>query len=149
MSFEYEFIRTGRRPEWRGLETTFDGYDILSRVSKDDRTALRIEVKGTSVRPSSAEFSVTRNEWRTAVSGNYVIHLWALDTKNVLSVVDFSRIEPHSPLDRSKGRWESFRVRFGLFFSNPRELIEFEPNRKLRTSVPRRLGSLRSTERNG
>ncbi|MEX0806973.1 MAG: DUF3883 domain-containing protein [Candidatus Binatia bacterium] len=140
LSFEFERRRIGKRPEWRSLESESDGYDILSRQSRGSNDRLRIEVKGTSAAASSAEFSITRHQWETAkVSGDYVFHLWALGRKNILSIVTAAAIEPHVPTDRSKGKWQTFRVKFGLFFADARKLVDFAPMGTLRTSIPKRV----------
>ena len=118
LSFEYERKRIGRSPDWRALETTFDGYDILSQLTRMDDTPLRIEVKGTTQSISGALFFVTRNEWRTAkAAGNYVFHLWSLGPSNTLRIVPASSIEPHVPSDLGKGHWELFQLKLGIFFA--------------------------------
>lgn len=140
LSFEYENGRVGKRPQWRSLESESDGYDILSQLSRKDRRPLRIEVKGTSVKTSNAEFSVTRNQWRKATrDGNYVFHLWALGQTNVLSIVNYTELEPHVPADRNKGTWQSFRIKFGYFFADARRLVDFQPTKNLRTPVPKKV----------
>jgi hypothetical protein len=140
LSFEYEKKRTGVRPDWRALESSFNGYDILSRKSKSDASPIRIEVKGTALKVADAEFWVTRHEWRTAAaSGDYMFHLWSLRDNNTLSIVPFAEVEKHIPLDRNKGRWENVKIRFGPFFSNVRELVNLRSSPNMRTPIPKNI----------
>ena len=140
LSFEYERKRIGMRPDWRALESSFNGYDILSQKSNADATPLRIEVKGTAMKASDAEFWVTRHEWATATaSGDYMFHLWSLGEVNSLSIVPFVDVESHIPLDRNKGRWENVKIKFGPFFSGKRKIVSFKSTSAMRTPVPKRI----------
>lgn len=143
LSFEYERLRTGTKPEWRALESSFNGYDILSRRSKTDTTPVRVEVKGTAVKMQDAAFWLTRHEWNTAKrSGDYVFHLWALGPQHTLSIVPFEHVEAHTPLDRNTGHWENVRIKYGPFFSGSYPRTTFKPTVRMRTPVPRRIVAL-------
>jgi hypothetical protein len=127
LSYRFETARTGTRPIWRALESAFYGFDLLSRVSKNNTDLLRIEVKGTKLKASQASFTLTRHEWDTARrTGGYVFHLWTLEQPTRVAVVDYSLLEQHVPRDQGRGKWTNSNIPFGVFFSGRSdvELIE-------------------------
>ena len=65
LTIEYETIRTNQKPEWISIESNADGYDVLSRVSKDNSRRLRIEVKASSKNIADASFFISKNEYTT------------------------------------------------------------------------------------
>ncbi len=117
LSLAHERHRTGREPTWQSVESNLSGYDILSQVSEDDETPLRIEVKASVGRHTAAEVHITRNEWDVAsISGSYQFHLWLLAPEPKLAVVDAQQMAQHIPVDSGKGVWEITRVPFMAFF---------------------------------
>lgn len=120
LSIEHELTRTGVRPKWQSLESNFSGYDVLSRVSAEDETPLKIEVKGTTLSRKEAQFTITRNEWKTAMSSpNYCLHLWLLNGNPLtVIVVGTDDIYCHLPENNGNGAWETTRIPFSSFHNN-------------------------------
>jgi hypothetical protein len=116
LTCEYESNRTQRNPEWICLDSNFEGYDVLSQLSEYDTGKLLIEVKGSERRPKEADFSFTRNEYRTAKkSDHYVVHLWFIGEPKMLYVVPFQEVYKHLPMDSGDGLWEITRMPFSSF----------------------------------
>lgn len=66
-------------PKWIAIESSSDGYDVLSRMSASDNRRMTIEVKASEQDTEFASFHLTRNEWETAIgSVAHRFHLWAL-----------------------------------------------------------------------
>lgn len=115
-TFDYESGRTGYPPEWICLDSSYAGYDVLSRLSNSDPTPVPIEVKGSERRPKEADFVITRNEYRAAQgSTGYVLHLWYVSSTRHLYIVPFEEVAKHLPTDRGEGRWENARVPYAPF----------------------------------
>ncbi len=113
LSLTYEQERTKQEPVWKAIESNLCGYDILSVINEKVSTPLRIEVKASNSTPSAASFHVTRNEWAVAqTSENYVFHLWALQPKPRLFVVEVDEISSHVPENQGAGEWESSVIPF-------------------------------------
>lgn len=113
LTCEYESSRTQHAPQWICLDSNFEGYDVLSQLSEEDKGRLLIEVKGSERRPKEADFTFTRNEYRTAQkSDNYVVHLWFVGDPKLLYVVPFQEISKHLPADAGAGKWEATRIPF-------------------------------------
>ena len=113
---EYEGKRTGQSPDWIALDTTFAGFDFLSRCSRADLTELRIEVKGSERPPKNADFVLTRKESDTAKDDKpYVVHLWYVSDNPQLFVVPYPEIAKHIPEDRCSGQWQQTRIPFSPF----------------------------------
>lgn len=114
LSIGHESRRTGAQPKWQALESNFSGYDVLSRVSHEDSTPLKIEVKGTTLKRKEAQFYLTKNEWSVAeVSDYYKFHLWLLSSSPPeLIEVDRTEILCHLPSNNGNGQWESVRIPF-------------------------------------
>ncbi|MGB8190295.1 MAG: DUF3883 domain-containing protein [Chitinophagaceae bacterium] len=116
LTFEFEEKRIGTPPDWRSLESNFYGYDILSKVAKDDPTPRMIEVKGTVLSIKEAYFTLSRNEWETAETAkSYNFHLWCLKGKPYLIEVTFDQIKHHVPTNNGRGKWETTRIPFRTF----------------------------------
>lgn len=117
LSIAYEKTRTGREPKWIALDSNYDGYDVLSRVSSEDQRRLTIEVKASTQAHLSGAFHLTRNEWCLAEDSiNHVFHLWNLggDTPQ-LAVLSVDQLAAHVPDDCGEGAWESVRIPFSSF----------------------------------
>lgn len=117
LSISHELSRTGVKPKWQSLESNFSGFDILSRVSNEDETPLKIEVKGTTLPKKQAYFTITRNEWTTAqASPYYCLHLWLLNgNPHNLTIVGRDQLIPHIPENKGNGAWETARISFSGF----------------------------------
>lgn len=122
LSMQYEHERTKQAPEWKCLETNYAGYDILSVLSSGSSVLQPIEVKGSTLRLKEATFVLTKNEWQTATDNeNYTLHLWLLqdppDPAKHLRVVPATKLEEHIPKEGGKGKWETVRIPFSIFWS--------------------------------
>ncbi len=110
LSIAYEAKRTGRTPEWKAIDSNVAGYDLLSIVSFEDQTPLKIEVK-TTTRADERRFFLSRSEWSCAVGyGAYALHLWLLDPKPSLVVKASDELVQHIPLDKGSGIWQSVKI---------------------------------------
>lgn len=65
-TLEYEKERVGEKPIWKSIDSNLLGYDVMSRVSKEDNTPLLIEVKTSMEDIEHAYFHISANEWRVA-----------------------------------------------------------------------------------
>lgn len=117
LTFEYEQIRTEKLPRWVAIEDSRLGYDLLSVVSKDDSSLLRIEVK-TSIRSiEDAGFYITENEWSKVCDiGDHKFYLWWLyNGEKRLAILDSDTVQEHIPHNRGEGRWKDVKVPFRIF----------------------------------
>ncbi|MEC6411165.1 protein NO VEIN domain-containing protein [Achromobacter xylosoxidans] len=117
LSMDFEKQRTGCEPQWRSIESNADGYDVLSVVSREDRSRMQVEVK-TSTAGIRGSFHLTRNEWdQTELMPNHTLHLWDLrdDACPRLAIVPRADVAPHIPIDGKLGRWMECEVPFSAF----------------------------------
>ncbi len=117
LTVERETARTGRSPKWIALDSSSDGYDVLSTVSAVDAQRLTIEVKTSEQPLSGAVFHLTRNEWETASESlNHAFHLWDLSGRCPrLAVLAVPEAASHIPADSGDGSWESVAIPFRAF----------------------------------
>lgn len=117
LTLQHERNRTGVEPKWIAIESSSDGYDVLSRVSASDTRRMTIEVKASEQDTEYASFHLTRNEWQTAIgSMAHRFHLWALArAKDELAVLTVEQVGAHVPEDAGAGAWETLRVPFSAF----------------------------------
>ena len=114
-SLTREQERTGKEAVWEAIESNKSGFDIKSKISKENNSALFIEVKGTSFDEANdfAYIYISRNEWHTAnCPTEYRFHIWTgLNTKyeklHVLKPIDLAK---HIPAEKGKGKWESVKI---------------------------------------
>ncbi|HEY3342274.1 MAG TPA: DUF3883 domain-containing protein, partial [Anaerolineae bacterium] len=86
---------------------------VLSVVSSQNKTPLKIEVKTSNSQWSVASFHISQNEWIVAEnSDDYLFHLWALLPKQRLYIVHPLQIANHVPHNRGEGTWGSFELTF-------------------------------------
>ena len=110
LSLAFETNRTGKVPHWTAIDSNAAGYDLLSVVSRDDSTPLKIEVKAVK-RADARAFFLTRNEWNCATGyGEYVLHLWLLDERPAPLVKSTAELSQHIPADNGAGTWQSVKV---------------------------------------
>lgn len=116
-TIKYERIRTEFEPKWMAVESNLVGYDVKSQQSKDDPTALLIEVKTSNLALSEACFHVTSNEWSVALTCTaYVFHLWCLHgDQKLLAVITPDEVYPYIPTNNLEGEWESTSIPFSCF----------------------------------
>lgn len=110
LSIIYEEQRIGMAPKWQAIESNLSGYDILSKASTWDKSALRIEVKVSSS-GKSVKFHITKNEWNVATNiGNYIFHIWKIKPEKQLYIFSVEDMKDHIPINQGKGVWESVLV---------------------------------------
>lgn len=121
----YERVRTACEPKWMSVDSNLAGYDIKSQQSKDNSTALLIEVKASTFVLSEASFHVTSHEWGVALrSSAYVFHLWSLSNdKKLLAVVSPYEVQPYLPTNNLEGEWESAKIPYSCFQNKFVEII--------------------------
>ncbi len=119
-TIKYERDRTGGEPKWMSVDSNLAGYDIQSKVSSDDHSALLIEVKTSTSSLEQAYFHVTSHEWAVAqASSAYVFHLWCLSgKKRLLAIISPEDIFPYIPTNNLSGEWESAKIPFLSFKRN-------------------------------
>lgn|SRR5690606_14124050 len=111
LSIEFERKRVGLSPVWKSIDSNFVGYDILSKVSVDDESILRIEVKTSSGNSDNVIIHITENEWNVAtMSENYIFHIWSLYKEPVLYILDPDFFKINIPLNQGRGFWENVRI---------------------------------------
>lgn len=117
LSCEWEFSRTGTWPDWIALEHSEAGYDVVSRVTREDDSALVIEVKTTTQDWASAVFFMSRHEWDVLRRRpNSLIHLWCVHGFSPRRAkVTIEQLEHHVPRDSGHGKWKKFCCPFGEF----------------------------------
>ena len=118
-SIKYERKRTNSEPKWMSVDSNLAGYDIKSRLSKDDPDILLIEVKASTFALSEASFHVTSHEWSVALTSKaYVFHLWCMvGGKRFLAIITPDEVRPYIPTNNLSGEWESTKIPF-LGFEN-------------------------------
>lgn len=118
-TMKYERSRTNSEPIWISVESNLTGYDIKSRISKDNPDVLLIEVKASTLTLSQAVFHVTSHEWEVAsINTAYVFHLWCLSgSKKMLAVISPNDVRPYIPTNNLAGKWESAKIPFSCFES--------------------------------
>jgi len=119
LSYDHEKERTGFDPIWQSVESNLAGFDVLSVLSFNDRTKLKIEVKTTTSNIEFAKIHITKNEWNTAINSlNYIFHLWHLKNTPKLYTVTVEEMKNHIPIDNGDGNWESVEMPFKLLASH-------------------------------
>ncbi len=109
LSLALELARNGVEARWTSLDYNDSGYDLLSRISRDDGRPLAIEVKTSSQPWKTALFYVSRHEWEV-LSGQdaAVIHLWNIARRPYQhAVVAIDKLSQHIALDQGDGHWET------------------------------------------
>jgi hypothetical protein len=119
LSCEYELSRTGKWPIWIALEQAEVGFDLVSQVSREDKSSLVIEVKTTTRDWEYAKFFMSRNEWDVLYNHhpNARVHLWCLEEEGQpkSSNLNLEQLKYHVPQDTGKGKWEKFSCCFSEF----------------------------------
>ena len=118
-TMKYERLRTDCEPIWMSIDSNLAGYDIKSRISRDNPSALLIEVKASTFALDQAVFHVTSHEWRVALtSAAYVFHLWCLSSnKKLLATILPEDVQPYIPTNNLEGEWESAKIPFSCLES--------------------------------
>jgi len=115
LSLIYEEIRTGQKPKLISLDVNYAGYDILSQISKDDKTPLYIEVKCSKSPWNKAKFYLTRNEWEVfSMNQNSRIQLWSVNQEINFNTINRDQLQINIPFDSGKGKWENVQIPFNL-----------------------------------
>ncbi len=116
-TIQYERFRIKSEPVWMSVDSNLAGYDIKSKVSKENPDALLIEVKASTFALNHAVFYVTSHEWNVAItSAAYVFHLWCLSgNKKLLAVISPDDVLPYIPTNNLDGEWVSVKIPFSCF----------------------------------
>ena len=116
-TIKYERNRTAFEPKWMSVDSNLAGYDVKSRLSKDDPATLLIEVKTSTFILREASFHVTAHEWNVAMTSlAYVFHLWCLsDDKKLLAIISPNEVQPYIPTNNLEGEWENAKIPFSCF----------------------------------
>lgn len=111
-----ETARTGMKPQWISIDSNLAGYDVLSRVSREDESALLIESKASEANIEGAYCHITANEWHTARNSKcYKFYFWLIGASNELAILDPYQIAPYIPTNNATGTWESVKIPFSSF----------------------------------
>ena len=80
LTIKYETHRTGVRPKHVAFESNRFDCDVLSQISDEDASPLKIEVKSSTMPRRAASINLTRFELEKAIENgtSYVLHLWDL-----------------------------------------------------------------------
>lgn len=113
----YESNRIGAKPQWISIDSNLTGYDVISCVSRENKSGLLIEVKSTDMSIDNAEFYITAHEWHTACnSSNYLFYLWCFyDNKKQLAIINPNAVLPYVPTNNETGKWQTVRIPFNSF----------------------------------
>lgn len=118
LSLNYERNRTGQRPKHRAYYSHSYGYDIESKISKEDTNPLYIEVKASTEDWKVAELFLSRHEYETCLKygSSYTFHLWDLSEGiGKLLIVKGEEILHRAPIDSEGGEWTKMTVKFSEF----------------------------------
>jgi len=120
LTVEYETSRIGQSPKWVALDSSSEGYDVLSRMSSSDMRRLTIEVKASERRISQAIFHLPRNEWETAQESlNHAFYLWDMSgSQPMLAIISVEQMSNHIPVNAGDGCWESAAIPFRSFLKS-------------------------------
>lgn len=118
LSLDLEQERTKRKPIWQALESNFAGFDILSVIDEFDLRPLKIEVKTSNSTPLTAAMYITKNEWNVATtSPYYAFHVWALQPKPDVRILNINDVIQHIPINMGCGEWEKTIIPYTSFWS--------------------------------
>lgn len=120
LTMKYEERRTGKKPDWRSIETNLAGYDILSQISREKEDKVLIEVKTSVLDVGNAYAIISRHEWDVANLQNnrnrYLFYFWMLSGKiNQLAIISVDEMSSQIPIDNELGKWESVSVPFSAY----------------------------------
>ena len=117
LTMAFERQRTGFEPKWSSIDSNLLGYDIDSRVSRDDPTRFYIEAKTTILSDNEAVFYISRREWETAeFSKHYSFYIWSISQgKTKLLLLSPNDVRPHIPDNNGSGTWESVKIKINSF----------------------------------
>ncbi|OLP64758.1 hypothetical protein BACPU_23480 [Bacillus pumilus] len=121
LSFFYEKNRIASKPHWQSIDSNFSGYDILSKIEKDNDTNLKIEVKASI---NKYHFFLTKNEWKTAIGSNQqAFHLWVFEPSLELYIFTSDLIKTHVPTNTERGNWESCHIQLSANDLSPFKVV--------------------------
>ena len=116
-TIDYERNRTQSEPKWVSVDSNLAGYDVLSRHSKDNSSALLIEVKSSTLSLEAASFHITANEWSVATTSKaYLFYLWCFfENERLLAILSPEEIQQNIPTNNYEGQWESVEIPFSCY----------------------------------
>jgi hypothetical protein len=129
LSTQYETMRTGHCPDWIAIDNSDAGYDILSRVSQENDSALMVEVKASEMAWEYADFYLSRNEWLVLSEAPHAtLHLWSLKSEPPLMVpISMAQLRNHIPCDAGSGVWLQVRIPFSAVWTHDRSSVAVVP----------------------
>ena len=124
LTLDYETDRVGCEPVWESVESNFSGYDVRSRISRQDDNVLQIEVKGSEASLKHAVMHLTAWEWSVATGPTaHAFHLWLLGKVPRIAVIDVPSMARHIPKNLGRGQWESAVIPFRAFASGFEDVL--------------------------
>ena len=119
LTMAFEKKRTGFSPKWSSIDSNLLGYDIDSRISRDDSTHLYIEVKTTLLPDEEAVIYISKREWDVAeFSDNYSFYIWSIaQNATKLLLLSPDDIRPHIPNNNGSGTWETVKIKIDQFIN--------------------------------
>ena len=116
LTIQYEYNRTGKRPQWMSVDSNLAGYDLISQIDSTQNIKMLIEVKASSMPINLANFHVTLNEWKVASTSNcYRFYIWSINDVISLAVVTPEELQSLMPINQQSGEWETVRIPFSAF----------------------------------
>ena len=125
-TIRYERRRTLYEPKWMSIDSNMAGYDIQSRIEKENPSELLIEVKTTRQTINEAWFHISAHEWSVAcTSSAYVFHLWCFsEGKKYLAIINANEMKPFIPVNSQDGEWENVKIPYASFKDKYFEIVE-------------------------
>ena len=116
-TIDYEADRVGKPPSWVAIDDNTLGYDVLSIVTKESTSKLRIEVKATIQPMHQANFYISPNEWEIANnSGAHKFYLWLISERDLmLAILSVDEVGAHVPILQGSGSWTKARIPYEVF----------------------------------
>jgi hypothetical protein len=113
-SSEYELRRTGFKPNWVALDTNDAGYDLITRIAKEDARRLLIEVKTSTLNWEDADAILTRHEWNVlSQAANACLDLWCVAGRPYLFLrMAVQELSPKIPVEQTECQWLTVSLPF-------------------------------------
>lgn len=120
----YEQRRTGIKPQWVSLDSNLSGYDLISQRTKENLSALLIEVKSSERSIATAEFFISVNEWHTGCNAeDYLFYLWSFfGKKQYLAKVSPQQLFKFIPTNNNSGKWQIAKIPYSSFADSFEEI---------------------------
>jgi len=117
VEYEKDYLKANNSdlmPDWLSLNGNYYGYDIGSYrfLQNGLDYSIQIEVKSFSSL-NHPHFYLTPTEWQKAdeAKATYYFYVWCMETKG-LKILTVGDVQPHIPLNRGGGKWQSILIEF-------------------------------------